>query len=381
MKDSRIAHITTLHSAFDTRILYKECKSLAKYFKEVYLIAPSEENFEIDKVKIVSIPRFKNRFLRMTLGDFIAFRKALSLKSHIYHFHDPEFIPWAVLLEKFTRAKVIYDVHEDYFTSIKEKNWIKGNIFKNLLAKLFNYLEKHVAKMFDAVVLAEDYYQDSFKGTNKRLIEILNYPLTYEKPEPLKLSKNTFSIVYSGTVSENRGIWNILKVALKLNEKTSDFKIYIIGKFNPETLEDKVKDFILKNNLKDKVEIVGGKEYVKRELIDSFYQYMDLGLVLIPYSTHYEKKLPTKFFEYMLAGIPFLGTNFPRWTKFVEENRCGLTVNPNDFDEIANKIQYLMKHPDERELMGQNGRKSVLAKYTWDKEEEKLKKLYEELIR
>ncbi|MGC9125781.1 MAG: glycosyltransferase, partial [Caldisericaceae bacterium] len=116
------------------------------------------------------------------------------------------------------------------------------------------------------------------------------------------------------------------------------------------------------------------------EAIDAYYRYMDLGLVLITYSPHYERKLPTKFFEYMLAGIPFIATDFPRWKKFVEENECGFTVNPDDFDEIANKIQYLMKHPDERKLMGQKGRESVLANYTWDKEAEKLEKLYEELL-
>jgi hypothetical protein len=125
LDEKRICHITTVHNTFDTRIFYKECKSLAKYFGTVYLIAPSREDYEINGVKIVKIPRFKNRLLRITLGNAFAFIKALRTKSKIYHFHDPEFLPWALLLKLLTKAKVIYDVHEDYFTSIKEKNELR----------------------------------------------------------------------------------------------------------------------------------------------------------------------------------------------------------------------------------------------------------------
>jgi len=45
-----VCHITTVHNTFDMRIFYKECKSLAKYFGTVYLIAPSKEGYEIDGV-------------------------------------------------------------------------------------------------------------------------------------------------------------------------------------------------------------------------------------------------------------------------------------------------------------------------------------------
>ena len=78
-----VCHITTVHDTFDTRIFYKECKSLAKYFGTVYLIAPSREDYEINGVQIIKIPIFKNRFIRMSLGNIIAFRRAIKIQAHI----------------------------------------------------------------------------------------------------------------------------------------------------------------------------------------------------------------------------------------------------------------------------------------------------------
>ena len=93
------------------RIFYKERKSLAKYFGTVYLIAPSKEGYKIDGVQIIKIPIFKNRIIRMLIGNFIAFHRAIKIYAHIYHFHNPEFLPWALLLKAATKSKIIYYVH------------------------------------------------------------------------------------------------------------------------------------------------------------------------------------------------------------------------------------------------------------------------------
>jgi glycosyltransferase involved in cell wall biosynthesis len=376
-----VCHITTVHNAFDTRIFYKECKSLAKYFGTVYLIAPSREDFEIDGVQIIKIPIFKNRFIRMSIGNIIAFYRAIKIHAHIYHFHDPEFLPWALLLKAATKSKVIYDVHEDYFTSIREKKWIKGGLLRKVSASIFNLVEKKSAKFFDAIVIAEDYYIENFDGKNRKIVKVLNYPILNEVLPQINFKKIGFSIVYSGTVSENRGIWNVLKVVETLSKERRDFKLYIIGKFSSENLFSNVREFLTENSLDEFVEIIGGNSYVKREIIDAYHKFMDLGLVLMPISPHYERKLPTKFFEYMLAGIPFIATKFPLWKEFVEGNKCGIVVNPDNFEEINKLIQYLIDNPDERKKMGEEGRKKVLEEYNWDTQEETLVELYMELLR
>jgi glycosyltransferase involved in cell wall biosynthesis len=262
-----------------------------------------------------------------------------------------------------------------------EKNWIKGGLLRKVSASIFNLVEKKSAKFFDAIVIAEDYYIENFDGTNRKIVKILNYPILNEVLPQINFKKIGFSIVYSGTVSENRGIWNVLKVVETLSKERRDFKLYIIGKFSSENLFSNVREFLTENSLDEFVEIIGGNSYVKREIIDAYHKFMDLGLVLMPISPHYERKLPTKFFEYMLAGIPFIATNFPLWKEFVEENKCGIVVNPDNFEEINKFIQYLIDNPDERKKMGEEGKKKVLEEYNWDTQEETLVELYMELLR
>jgi len=90
--------------------------------------------------------------------------------------------------------------------------------------------------------------------------------------------------------------------------------------------------------------------------------------------------MPNKMFEYMIAELPIIASNFLLWREIVEKNNCGICVNPLDPKEIAEAIEYLIEHPDEARKMGENGRKAVLEKYNWENESKKLLEIYEELL-
>ncbi|TVQ80521.1 MAG: hypothetical protein EA369_02245 [Bradymonadales bacterium] len=99
------------------------CRSLAKKDFEVYLIAAAHDDSEIDGVKIVAIKKWPNRILRMSLSPIELLWKALKLKASIYHFHDPELIPVGIAL-RLLGKRVVYDVHEDYVSSISQKAYL-----------------------------------------------------------------------------------------------------------------------------------------------------------------------------------------------------------------------------------------------------------------
>jgi len=381
MKETKVCHISTVHNVFDTRIFYKECSSLAKSGFETYFIATHDKEEVINGVKILPLKKQRYRIGRFIVSDLSAFIKALKLKAKIYHFHDPEFIPWAYLLKLFIKSRVIYDIHEDYYTQILIKKWIPPT-FRKLIAMVFDKIEKFFSKRFNALIIAEEYYIERFRGINRRIVEILNYPIIPSSHThiDLRIPRDNFNIIYSGTISEDRGIWNVVKGFHALVKKKDKAKLFLIGKFVNPALFEEVKEYIFKNGLKDKIIIVGGNEYVRREIIDSYYNYMDLGLTLILYNPHYYKTMPTKFFEYMKFGIPIIASDFPKWSDFFKRYRCGLTVNPEDPEEVSDKILYMMENDEERRKMGETGKKLVMEKFNWNKEKEKLISLYKELL-
>lgn len=82
----------------------------------------------------------------------------------------------------------------------------------------------------------------------------------------------------------------------------------------------------------------------------------------------------------MAAGIPVIASNFPLWKEIVEVNNLGLCVDPLNPQEIGNAIARLLNNSEEAILMGKNGRKAVIEKFNWEKENEKLLLVYNSLL-
>ena len=82
-----------------------------------------------------------------------------------------------------------------------------------------------------------------------------------------------------------------------------------------------------------------------------------------------------------MAGLPIICTNFILWREFVERCHCGICVDPENEDEIADAIRYLLDHPDEARQMGENGRRAVKEEFNWGVEEKKLLALYEDVLK
>jgi glycosyltransferase involved in cell wall biosynthesis len=118
---------------------------------------------------------------------------------------------------------------------------------------------------------------------------------------------------------------------------------------------------------------------VGREELPSILSQSVAGLVLfLPVPNHVDAQ-PNKIFEYMSAGIPVIGSNFPLWKEIIEGNACGICVDPFDVVAISRAILWLADHPEEARRMGENGRKAVCDKYNWEIESIRLISFYSEL--
>lgn len=106
----------------------------------------------------------------------------------------------------------------------------------------------------------------------------------------------------------------------------------------------------------------------------------NVGLAILRPVPNYIESIPTKLFEYMASRLPVVASNFPLWRKIVEDNHCGICVNPISPEEIARSIEYLIVHQEEARILGENGRRAVEEKYNWEQEVGKLLGLYRNLI-
>src|SRR5688500_15277789 len=119
----KICHITTVHPVEDARIFHRMCRPLAARHHSVVLIGPGSFDAS-DGLRPSSWNDALARAPRLRrIG--LALRAALAEDADIYHFHDPELIFMGLLLKaRKPGCAVVYDVHEDYPSMMRDKHWL-----------------------------------------------------------------------------------------------------------------------------------------------------------------------------------------------------------------------------------------------------------------
>lgn len=370
-----ICFLTLVHPIFDRRIFCKEAKTLAGADYNVTLIVQHNRRQIIDRIKIVPLPKSNNRFSRMLITTWRVFYLALKQKADLYHLHDPELIPIGLFLKIFTKAKVIYDVHEDVPKSIFSKTWIPKRIRKTL-SILFNLFEKQVSQKFDYIIAATPSIEKNFYKS--KTITIRNFPII-EKfalracPSRNRSRRQYFSVIYIGNISKSNGIIPTIQ-ALKYINSNFKVRIQLLGRFSSLAYKSK----LLQLKAWQQVDCHG---WILPERISFYLAQADAGVICAPPEPNSLEAEPNKLFEYMLASLPVITSDFPLWKKIVAKNNCGICVNPLQPKKIAQAIEYLIEHPGEARKMGRNGKRLILEKYNWKKESKKLLNVYKKLFK
>jgi len=363
----RICHISTVHLRYDVRIFYKECTSLAKFYEVHFIVADGKGDEIRNDVHIHDIGlRQDSRLNRVRIDAQKAYQKARSLNCELYHFHDPELITIARKLQK-KDVKVIYDVHEDLPRQIYGKPYM-GNFFKPGASKMIEFFENRVAKQLDYIFTATPFIRDRFMKINSNTIDINNFPIISENLSPTDFSEKEDSLSYVGGIFKNRGVYELIE-----SLKYSKVKLHLAGEFESE-------DFKAKCQSSDGWKYVEYYGYLNRREVVELLNKSRIGIVSLYPLRNYLDSLPIKMFEYMLASIPVIASDFPYWKKIVEDNECGVTVSPKDSEAVAEKTIQLISNPKLAAKMGLNGRNAVLDHYNWCMEEKKILDVYNKLL-
>jgi glycosyltransferase involved in cell wall biosynthesis len=84
--------------------------------------------------------------------------------------------------------------------------------------------------------------------------------------------------------------------------------------------------------------------------------------------------------EALACGKPVIGTKVGGIPDQIIDGYNGFLVKPKDSKEIAEKILWLLEHPEEAKQMGMNGRKIVEEKFNLEKRIDKIIGIYEKVV-
>jgi glycosyltransferase involved in cell wall biosynthesis len=365
----KICHLTSVHRLNDTRIFYKECKSLAVNGHEVYLVGFGKSIIQ-DNVNVIGLePKPKNRIERITRGVRRVVKEGLKLNCDIYHLHDPELIPYIPLL-KSKGKKIIFDSHENTSEQIKEKKHIP---FRRLLSVFYSMMEKLLLSHVDALIFVTPSMANKMKKINKNAYLITNYPITTTlfSSDYLDLPSEKF-ICFIGGIYEK---WNHKNIVRGL-QNIENVKYLLYGPTDNESLIRQLKMIDQKN-------VLDFRGFITPSDVQSIYSKATVGVSWLRENKNTGGKEGTlgvnKLFEQMMAGIPVIVSDFRLWREIIEENNCGIVVDQDDVNGFTQAIEYLINNPSKAKIMGENGRKAVMTKYNWETQVEILLGIYDRL--
>ena len=366
----KIVHLTSAHPPFDVRIFHRECLSLAQEGYPVVLIAPHERDEVRQGVQVRSVKKTTGRLGRMLGTVWAVYKQALAERGDIYHFHDPELIPIGILL-RLQGKKVVYDVHEDVPTDILSKNWIPKPL-RGLIAGGMRLLERLAGSLLSGIVAVTEPIAARFPAHKTILLQNFPHPQEIAALGSQPYQDRPAQVLYAGSITAVRGLFEMLAAMQHLQD--SELRLTLIGAFAPPSLQAEAErhpgyrytHFLGYKNRPETLELLARSR---------------IGIAVLHPIPSFLVSQPTKLYEYMMAGIPFVASDFPLWRRSVGDSSCGLFVNPKDPKAIAEAIRWLLEHPTEAEAMGQRGRQRILEQLNWGAEFVKLTTLYRRLYR
>lgn len=362
----------------ESRIL-RETRSIIKLdLADVVLIAASWEKglktkeYITNRIEIHRLKSVFNRFRKGGVGDilrFLAFMLQVifkfrgTLKPQIINCHSLSVLFVGVFFKTFYKAHLIYDAHE----LETERSGVSG--YRKAIAR---FLERSLISKSDKVVVVCDkiaeWYLEHYPFLAGKITVIRNIPEIAETDPDNKVDlkrefdipQNSLLFVYQGGFVKGRGI----DIMLKVFSETPNKHLVFIG-YGPY------------NNLiteyTRKYRNIHVKSAVPPSELIAYTKTADCGISLIEnISLSYYYSLPNKVFEYAMADVPLIVSNFPEMSAFVNSYGIGWAVPPEE-----NKLKEIISTVDHEGLSRiKPSFNQVHREISWQIEENKLIGVY-----
>jgi glycosyltransferase involved in cell wall biosynthesis len=364
---TRVCHITTVHPVDDHRILHKECVSLREAGYDVTLVGPHDHDVVVDGVPVVALRApARNRLERMARRPLAAYRAAVALDADLYHFHDPDFLPYGVRLAR-AGKRVVYDAHEDVPVQLRHKEWIPERARAGV-ARAFAALEAACVGRIDAVVSPSAAALDRLRPRQPRAVLVANYPRLETIVPAARWADRARAACYVGGITRVRGACELVEAMSHV-----DAELVMAGAISPPALQRELE----RSPGWQRVRYLGRVGHYRASALLAEAR---VGVIPLHPIRNYVDAFPVKLFEYLAAGLPIVATDVPRWRAVLEAHDCGVCVPHGQPRRLGAAIAELLDDDERARAMGERGRRAAEERYSWRSQADALVALYGELL-
>lgn len=262
---------------------------------------------------------------------------------------------WA---KKLKSAKLIFDIGDLWPESAILLGFLKNKIAIYLSTKL----EKYVYRNSDYINVTTKQTLAKITEQNPFIRKVFCIPNFVDTSKFLKVSKcreliskyhleNKLVFGYAGNIGSAQGL-KIITEAANLTRDLIDVVYFIIG---DGVERKKILEEIQKNNLTNIILIPS----VQQEQIRDYISVFDVIIIPLLKNELFRITIPSKLYEAMASEKMVIISVDGEARKIVEESNCGIYVEPEDSQMLADKIRTIAKDRNLIVHLGKNGRKVV----------------------
>ena len=184
-------------------------------------------------------------------------------------------------------------------------------------------------------------------------------------------AKGVVEIVTIARLAEKKGVEYAIRAVAKLAKSKTNLNYTIVG---DGPLKESLQQLIEELGVDSIIRLVGWKQ--QQEVIEIIN---NSDIMLAPSVTSQDgdrEGIPVAFMETMAMGLPIISTQHSGIPELIENGVSGFLVPERDVDALAQKLNYLVEHPELWNKMGAAGRAFVEEYYNVDKLNDKLVEIY-----
>ena len=311
----------------------------------------------------------RNHNLRMS----VSFAEALeALAPTIIHVHDAQPLPAAVAYASASRlrgrpVRVVYDAHECIP--------VQAKVFADLpFHRTRAVIERTYIRDVDQVLTVSDQIADLLQRTYKlpgRPGVVTNAPVAQRATdapvlrERIGLAAEVPLAVYSGWVADIRGVDDAVAALAHLPE----LHLAVVTdttKRNAATLTRLARRF----GVLDRVHFT---DYVLPSQVTAYLASADIGLIPLKKGRHFDLSLPTKYREYLHAGLPLVVSSNEAMATETQRTGVGEVFDSGSVPELVEALTKVLADPQRyRDAITPE----VLEQNSWEAQTAVLKKHY-----
>ncbi len=170
-------------------------------------------------------------------------------------------------------------------------------------------------------------------------------------------AEDKFVVSYIGTMGMAQGLETVLDAARILQSRAPNVRFMLVG-------EGAEKQALVSRAISMGLDNLTFLDQQDREKVPAFICSSDVCLVMLKKAELFKTVLPSKLLEFMACGRPvLLGVNGEA-RRIMDDAGAGIFVEPENAEDLADKIVQLAANPGLREVLARNGRAYVVRQFS-----------------